>query len=73
MVICAVGHKLMVNERLRVGRELWAAGLRAEVLYDSTDDFDQLQDICRHRGVSHIVMLKDGDASQVKVNMHLAI
>ena len=68
-----MGHKLMVSERLRVARELWAAGLRADILYDSTDDFDQLQDSCRHRGVSHVVMLKDGDASQVKVRTGMPV
>ena len=36
-MVCTVGHKMMTKERLALGRELWAAGIRAEVLFDPTE------------------------------------
>lgn len=37
VIICTLGHHLMVREKLSVARDLWAAGFRAEVLFDKTE------------------------------------
>ncbi|XP_012935952.1 eIF-2-alpha kinase GCN2 isoform X1 [Aplysia californica] len=67
VIVCTVGHQMMVKERLAIGRDLWAAGFRTDVLFDKTEDFDELQENCRNKGISHIIILKDGETSAVKV------
>ncbi|BFZ11743.1 hypothetical protein BsWGS_14782 [Bradybaena similaris] len=67
VMICTLGHQLLIKERLAIARDLWAAGFRADVLFDKTEDFDELQVNCRNKGISHIVILKDSETSAVKV------
>ncbi|KAI8785191.1 eukaryotic translation initiation factor 2-alpha kinase 4 [Biomphalaria glabrata] len=69
VLVCSLGYHLMVKERLAVARELRSAGFRTEVLFDKPEDFDALQENCRNRGISYIVIIKESEmiSSQVKV------
>ncbi|GFR96851.1 eukaryotic translation initiation factor 2-alpha kinase 4 [Elysia marginata] len=66
VVVCTLGHHLMVKERLAVARDLWAAGFRTDLLFERVEDFDELQENCRNRGVAYIVVLEQSDITAVK-------
>ena len=36
VLVCSLGHKPMMKEKLHVLRDLWAAGLKADLIHDST-------------------------------------
>ncbi|ESO93561.1 hypothetical protein LOTGIDRAFT_119057 [Lottia gigantea] len=67
IVVCSVGHKTLLKERLRVVKELWAAGLRAEVFYDSVQNLEEVHMYCRNYDITYIVCLKDGDGGSVRI------
>ncbi|RUS85383.1 hypothetical protein EGW08_006868, partial [Elysia chlorotica] len=52
--------------RLTVARDLWASGFRTDLLFDRVEDFDELQENCLNRGISHIVVLEQSDIAAVK-------
>ncbi|KAK3700276.1 hypothetical protein RRG08_033554 [Elysia crispata] len=66
VLVCTVGHHLMVKERLAVAKDLWASGFRTDLLFDRVEDFDELQENCLNRGISHIVVLEQSDITAVK-------
>jgi histidyl-tRNA synthetase len=37
VLICTLGHRAMVKEQLHLASDLWAAGISAQVLYDTTN------------------------------------
>ncbi|GFO47300.1 eukaryotic translation initiation factor 2-alpha kinase 4 [Plakobranchus ocellatus] len=65
VLVCTLGRHLMVKERLTVARDLWAAGLKTELLFDKAEDFDELCENCYNRGISHIVVLEESTLSAV--------
>ena len=69
VVVCSVGYKPLLREKLCVTRDLWSAGIKTELWQDTTQDLEEIQDICKENNVSHIVILKDGD-SKFKVRSY---
>ncbi|XP_064601948.1 eIF-2-alpha kinase GCN2-like [Liolophura sinensis] len=67
ILVCTIGHKAMLKERLNVVRDLWSAGLRAEVLYEALQTLEDIQERCKTLSISHIVILKDSETGHVKV------
>lgn len=61
VLVCAIGHKPLLKDRMTIIKDLWAAGLKAELLLDTIQTQEDIQDMCRSAGISHMVMLKDGD------------
>ncbi|XP_055957482.1 eIF-2-alpha kinase GCN2-like isoform X1 [Patella vulgata] len=67
IVVCSVGHNPMWKERLNIVKDLWSAGLRAEVLYDSIQSLEDVQLYCQNLHIPFIVYLKDGDGGFVRI------
>ncbi|XP_048580135.1 eIF-2-alpha kinase GCN2-like isoform X3 [Nematostella vectensis] len=61
------GH--VMQERMRVVRELWNAGIAATLLYDSRGlhALEDVQEYCRDTGIPHLVFLKEQDPGVAKV------
>ncbi len=36
VLVCSLGHKTMIKEKLHVLRDLWAAGIKADLIHDAT-------------------------------------
>ena len=36
VLVCSLGHKAMMKEKLHVLRDLWATGLKADLIHDTT-------------------------------------
>ncbi|XP_063231098.1 eIF-2-alpha kinase GCN2 isoform X2 [Bacillus rossius redtenbacheri] len=66
VVVCSLGHGPMIKEKCAVVRELWAAGVRANLL-DAIQSLEEVQDWCREMMVSNIVLLKETEATSVRV------
>ena len=66
VMICSAGHNPMHAERMRIARDLWAAGIKAFVNYESKS-LEQLQEHCREVGVSQMAVLKEQEAGSVRV------
>ncbi|XP_077990931.1 eIF-2-alpha kinase GCN2-like [Glandiceps talaboti] len=69
ILVCVVGSKPLFKERIKVVRDLWAAGLRADMIYDSTMSWEEIQDYCKEECIPHLVMLKDVESGNVKVHV----
>ncbi|XP_041355156.1 eIF-2-alpha kinase GCN2-like [Gigantopelta aegis] len=67
ILVCTIGHKTMMKERLTVVKDLRAAGLKVDMVFDTMQNLEDIQDHCKRAGISHIVILKDGDTGFVKV------
>ncbi|KAK7506996.1 hypothetical protein BaRGS_00001847, partial [Batillaria attramentaria] len=67
VIVCTIGHTTMLKERLAITHDLWAAGIRTEVIFDALKDIEEIQDYCRSAGIVFLVILKDGDTNSVKV------
>ncbi|XP_061166164.1 eIF-2-alpha kinase GCN2-like [Saccostrea echinata] len=63
LVCTTFGHKPMLKERMTIVRDLWAAGLRAEIYLDSMQAQEDIQEFCRSNGVSFMVTLQEGDTT----------
>ncbi|CAH1791711.1 unnamed protein product [Owenia fusiformis] len=68
ILVCTLGHKSMIKEKLSVVRDLWAAGLKANILLDTSLSLEEILENCRQSHVSHIVIMKDtAEGSTIKV------
>ncbi|XP_045185726.2 eIF-2-alpha kinase GCN2-like [Mercenaria mercenaria] len=67
VLVCTIGHKPMEKERMNLVRELWSAGLKTEILHDTLEGQEEIQDYCRAHGISNLVILKDSEGSNVRV------
>eukprot|EP00057_Strongylocentrotus_purpuratus_P031627 XP_785160.3 PREDICTED: eukaryotic translation initiation factor 2-alpha kinase 4 [Strongylocentrotus purpuratus] len=61
ILVVSVGSSTLIRDRIKVVRNLWAAGFQADVLYDDSLSLEEAQDYCRAMGISHLVILKDSD------------
>ncbi|KAK3093827.1 hypothetical protein FSP39_020697, partial [Pinctada imbricata] len=66
VLVCTIGHKPMLKERMCIIRELWNAGIRAEIQHETMQAQEDIQEFCRSAGISYMVVLKDGE-SGVKI------
>ena len=66
--MCTIGHKPMLKERMALVRDLWTAGLKAEILLETLEGQEEIQDFCRVQGISQLVILKDTEGGTVKVS-----
>ena len=66
VMICSAGHNPMHAERMRIARDLWAAGIKAFATFESKS-LEQLQEHCRGVGVSQMAVLKEQEAGSVRV------
>ncbi|KAL4238496.1 Eukaryotic translation initiation factor 2 alpha kinase 4 [Mactra antiquata] len=67
VLVCTIGHKAMEKERMLLVRELWSAGIKAEILLKTLEGQEEIQDYCRVHGIFHLVILKDSEGSSVRV------
>ncbi|XP_074662114.1 eIF-2-alpha kinase GCN2-like [Tubulanus polymorphus] len=67
VMVCSVGHRMLLKEQLFVSKELWAVGISTHVLFSSTQSLEEIQDFCRDSFVSHLVILKDGESNTARV------
>jgi translation initiation factor 2-alpha kinase 4 len=70
VLVCSASQTSMLNERMRIVRELWAAGIRATLMYNSPAQFtlEDIQDYCKEAEIPHLVFLKEYDPGVVKVS-----
>lgn len=68
--VCSAGQNPMLAERMRIARDLWKAGIRATICYDSKDmiPLEELQEFCKQGGIQHMVVLKEQETGSVKVS-----
>ena len=68
--VCSAGHNPMLPERMRIARDLWRAGIRATISYDSKDmiPLEELQEFCKQGGIQHMVVLKEQETGSVRVS-----
>ncbi|ELU08630.1 hypothetical protein CAPTEDRAFT_220708 [Capitella teleta] len=66
VLVCSIGHKAMLREKMSMIKDLWAAGLHAELHLDATQLLEDVQNHCRANEISHLVIFKDLEAT-VKV------
>ncbi|XP_052767751.1 eIF-2-alpha kinase GCN2-like isoform X2 [Mya arenaria] len=67
VLVCTIGHQPMLKERMALVRDMWRAGLKAEILHETLEGQEEIQDFCRAQGISQLVILKDTEGSTVKV------
>ena len=67
ILVCTIGRKPMLKDRMALVRDLWSAGLRAEILLETLEGQEEIQDFCRVHGISQLVILKDTEGGSVKV------
>ncbi|OWF52320.1 Eukaryotic translation initiation factor 2-alpha kinase 4 [Mizuhopecten yessoensis] len=67
ILVCTIGYNPMLKERMGVVKDLWAAGLRADILLDTLQSLEDIQEYCRTVGINYLVILKDADTSCVRV------
>ncbi|XP_070577673.1 eIF-2-alpha kinase GCN2-like [Ptychodera flava] len=60
-LVCAVGSKPLLKDRIKVVRDLWAAGVRADMIYDSNLSLEEIQDYWKEENIPYLVMLKETD------------
>lgn len=68
ILVCTIGHKPMLKERMLILRDLWVAGLRADIYLEAMQTQEEIQEFCRCNGIPYMVILKDGDTG-AKVRM----
>ncbi|XP_041467880.1 eIF-2-alpha kinase GCN2-like isoform X1 [Lytechinus variegatus] len=61
ILVVSVGSSTLIRDRIKVVRNLWAAGFHADILYDDSLSLEEAQDYCRAMGISHLVILKDSE------------
>ena len=73
VLVCSTGQNSMMEERMRIARELWTAGIRTNLFYDSKSVYslEELHDYCRQTKVGHMVVLKEQEGGWVKVRIEL--
>ncbi|XP_014671944.1 PREDICTED: eukaryotic translation initiation factor 2-alpha kinase 4-like, partial [Priapulus caudatus] len=59
ILIVSVGHRPLLREKVSLARDLWAAGLNADIQYDKVQNLEEVQEHCRTSGIPHLVVLKD--------------
>ncbi|KAJ8309409.1 hypothetical protein KUTeg_014283 [Tegillarca granosa] len=67
ILVCTIGHKSMFKEVISVLHDLWKAGLRADILLETLQSPEHIQEFCRKEGIMFMVIFKDNDTSGVKV------
>ncbi|XP_022092964.1 eIF-2-alpha kinase GCN2-like isoform X2 [Acanthaster planci] len=86
VLVCTIGSGSSYKDRIKVVRDLWASGLRADILYDSSMPLEEIQDYCRAVGISFLIVLKDRNetvkirffdkekqVTECKVDFHLLV
>ena len=68
VVVCSAGHNPMQAERMRIARDLWKAGIKATISYD-TMPLEELQDFCKEGAIQHMVILKEQEPGSVRVSL----
>ncbi|XP_069116071.1 eIF-2-alpha kinase GCN2-like [Argopecten irradians] len=67
ILVCTIGYNPMLKERMGVVRDLWGAGLKADILLDTLQSLEDIQEYCRTLGITYLVILKDSDTGCVRV------
>lgn len=68
--VCSAGHNPMQAERMCIARDLWKAGIKATICYDSIP-LEELQEFCKQGGIQHMVVLKEQETGSVRVSIIL--
>lgn len=69
--VCSASRNPMQQERMRIARDLWKAGIKATISY-STMTLEELQDICKKEGIQHMVVLKEQEPGFIRVRLLLS-
>ncbi|KAL3874664.1 hypothetical protein ACJMK2_037645 [Sinanodonta woodiana] len=67
ILVCTIGRKPLLKDRMKLVKELWNAGLRAEHLLETLESPEEIQDFCRTHGISYLVLLKESDVNTLKL------
>lgn len=66
ILIVSVGHKPLLKEKAALAKDLWTAGVRADIQYDVVQNLEEVQEHCRKLGIPYLVILKDTE-NELKV------
>lgn len=66
VLVCSVGQSEMMNEKLKIMKDLWAAEIRSTIL-DVDQSLEETQDYCEKMNVSHIVYVKESEPGIVRL------
>ncbi|CAH1116543.1 unnamed protein product [Phaedon cochleariae] len=65
VVVCSVGRKEMIQEKTKILRNLWAAGIRSTLI--ETTNIEEIQEQLNELKVTHVVILKDNEQGTVRI------
>ena len=70
VLICSAGHNPMHAARMRIARDLWKAGIKASISFDTKEmiPLEEIQEYCKQGGIQHMVVLKEQETGSVKVS-----
>ena len=68
VLVCTIGQVMftVVKETMKVVGDLWAAGLRADLMLETPHSLDEIQEHCRSSGIQHLVILNVKDFVKVR-------
>ncbi|XP_033124847.1 eIF-2-alpha kinase GCN2-like [Anneissia japonica] len=67
ILVCAIGSSCSMKDKLKCVRDLWAVGLKADILCDTLLGLEEIQEYCKSVGITHMVLIKDLESQKVKV------
>ncbi|XP_071963594.1 eIF-2-alpha kinase GCN2-like [Antedon mediterranea] len=67
ILVCAIGSSCSLKDKLKCVRDLWAGGLKADILCDTSLGLEEIQEYCKYVGITHMVLIKDLESQKVKV------
>ena len=75
VLICSAGHNPMHAERMRIARDLWKAGIKASIYYDTKDmiPLEEIQEVCKQQSIQHMIVLKEQETGSVRVSIFVCI
>ncbi|XP_076353947.1 eukaryotic translation initiation factor 2 alpha kinase Gcn2 isoform X2 [Tachypleus tridentatus] len=67
VLICSLGHSPMLKEKCVLLKDLWMAGINAQVMYDQTESLEEASSVCEENGIFYLVILSDSESGTVKI------
>uniref|UniRef100_A0A915KKB7 non-specific serine/threonine protein kinase n=1 Tax=Romanomermis culicivorax TaxID=13658 RepID=A0A915KKB7_ROMCU len=67
VLICSVGRKLLLKEKLSLAKSLWAMNVKTDFIQEPVANLEDLQEYCRKNGVEYLIIFKDGELNAVRV------
>ena len=67
MLICSLGQKALIKEKLYLARQLWSSSIKCDIFQDLSKGQEEIQDYAKRAGVQHMIILKDAEPDTARV------